>query len=343
MRAMALTEFGKPLELLDLPDPELRPDSVLLDVLGCGVCYSDYKMISGTFDFCSSLPLPHIPGHEVCGRVVATEPHGALEKGSLVVVTNIWPCGLCSRCRAGSFNLCLYPDMWMGFTDPGGMRERMVVPLSAVVPVPGDLDPLQVAPAGCAIGTAYRATLTRGQVAAGMRVAVLGLGGVGIHALQLADLSGARAVGLDVTEPALSAASELGLEAYRGDDESSEQRILEATGGEGVDVVIDAVGLQATLEQANRLVRKGGRIVGIGYRVDSDLRIPTQRFTLDEIELLGSRNVLRHELERVLSLLVQGKLRSVVGLTRALAEANDIFDVVAAGQVSGRNVVDLRI
>ncbi len=170
MKAMAFPAYGAPLEEIELPEPELVPGSALLDVLTCGICFSDVKTWTGQMAFSPDLPLPHVPGHEVAARVVATDPPGALAPGTTVVVYHLRPCRICARCRAGEENLCRAPAGWMGFTHPGGLRERMVVPLDRLTVVPAGIDPVHAAPLTCALGTAYRATITRGLVSAGSRV-----------------------------------------------------------------------------------------------------------------------------------------------------------------------------
>jgi D-arabinose 1-dehydrogenase-like Zn-dependent alcohol dehydrogenase len=278
---MAFPAYGAPLEQIELPEPELVPGSALLEVLTCGICFSDVKTWTGQMPFSPGLPLPHVPGHEVAARVVATDPPGALAPGTTVVVYHLRPCRMCARCRAGEENLCRAPDGWMGFTHPGGLRERMVVPLDRLTIVPAAIDPVHAAPLTCALGTAYRATITRGLVSAGSRVGVIGLGGVGIHALQIAHAAGAEAVGFDVSERALAAAEALGLDARHADDAAS------ISAAAGLDVVIDAVGVEATMAQAGRLVRAGGRIVAVGYSADSDFVMSSRRFVLEEVELVA--------------------------------------------------------
>src|SRR3954447_24249422 len=197
MRAMVVTEYGAPLEARDLAAPEMRRGHALLEVLTCGVCFSDIKIARGRMPFSAGLPLPHVPGHEICARVLECDPPGALEPGTMVVVHNVWPCRRCDRCRAGQENICRAPEVRAGFTEPGGFVERMVVPLDRLTVVPPGIDAAHAAPLTCALGTAYRAVLTRGRVRPGARVAIVGLGGVGIHALQVAHAAGASAVGVE--------------------------------------------------------------------------------------------------------------------------------------------------
>src|SRR4051794_4260911 len=101
VRAMAVVNYAQPLAQIDFPEPELLPGEALVEVLTCGVCFSDVKTSRGLMAYSAELPLPHVPGHEICGRVLETTPAGALPPGTLVVVYHYWPCGRCRRCRAG--------------------------------------------------------------------------------------------------------------------------------------------------------------------------------------------------------------------------------------------------
>jgi D-arabinose 1-dehydrogenase-like Zn-dependent alcohol dehydrogenase len=143
---MAYSEYGGPLEAIELPEPELVPGTALLEVLTCGICYSDVKTWQGQMAFSDGLSLPHVPGHEISARVTATDPPGALAPSTNVVVYHLQPCRLCDRCRAGEDNLCRSPVAWTGFTHPGGLRERMVVPLARLTVVPPGIDPVHAAP-----------------------------------------------------------------------------------------------------------------------------------------------------------------------------------------------------
>jgi D-arabinose 1-dehydrogenase-like Zn-dependent alcohol dehydrogenase len=333
---MAFPAYGAPLEEIQLPEPELAPGSALLEVLTCGICYSDVKTWTGRMAFSADLPLPHVPGHEVAARVVATDPSGALAPGTTVVVYHLQPCRICPRCRAGEENLCRAPAAWMGFTHPGGLRERMVVPLDRLTVVPEGIDPVHAAPLTCALGTAYRATVTRGLVGPGSRVGVIGLGGVGIHALQIAHAAGAEVVGFDVSERAIAAAAALGLEARHPDDEDAA-----GAAANSFDVVIDAVGLEATMTQAARLVRAGGRIVAVGYSDASAFVMPSRRFVLEEVELVGSRYVRLDELQRAIQLVADGRVQIVIDEVKPLAQAGEALAALREGGVVGRLVVDV--
>jgi D-arabinose 1-dehydrogenase-like Zn-dependent alcohol dehydrogenase len=341
MRAMAVTEYGAPLERIEVSEPQLRPGHALIEVLTCGVCFSDIKTARGQMPFSKELELPHPPGHEICGQVVDADPPGALEPGTKVVVYHVWPCRVCSRCRAGENNICVNPQAWVGFTHPGGFQDRLLVPLDRVVAVPDSIDPVRAAPMTCALGTAYRATVTKGGVTAGSHAVVIGLGGVGIHALQVARAAGALAVGLDTSQEAIDTARGLGLDARRADEPDTPKQLVHESGGEGVDVVIDTVGQEETIQQADRLVRPGGRIIAVGYSPTTNLSLPSQRFVLEEIQLLGSRYVRLAELERAIRLVADGRVEIVVDSVKPLEAVNEAFDALETGDVVGRVVLDI--
>jgi D-arabinose 1-dehydrogenase-like Zn-dependent alcohol dehydrogenase len=338
---MAVSAYGRPLELIDVDEPKLMPGSALLEVLTCGVCFSDVKTARGKMPYSSDLPLPHVGGHEVCGRVIRTDPPGAMDEGAVVVAYHVWPCRRCVLCKAGRENLCTSPQAWLGFKDWGGFRDRVVVPLDRLSGVPPAIDPIHAASMTCGLGTGYRAVIGQGRVTPGSFAAVIGLGGVGIHALQVARAAGARAVGLDISQGSLSAGRELGLEVWDNRDPQVVERVVAATGGVGADVVIDCVGHESTIAQSEKMVRPGGRMVVVGYALGSDLRVPSTRFVLEEVELIGSRYVLMDELQRAIRLVAEGKVQMVVDKVRPLEDVNEIMTALEKGDVVGRAVLDV--
>jgi alcohol dehydrogenase, propanol-preferring len=148
-------------------------------------------------------------------------------------------------------------------------------------------------------------------------------------------------VGLDVADASLTAARDLGLEAWDNRDPDTADRLLAATDGEGVDVVIDCVGLEATIARAERMVRPGGRVVAVGYSLTSDFRLPSTRFVLEEVELVGSRYVLMDELERAIRLVADGKVQMVIDKVRPLEGVNEVMTALEQGDVVGRAVLDV--
>lgn len=331
---MAVRAYDRPLELIDMPAPEPRPGYALLEVLACGVCFSDVKTSRGRMRYSDQLSLPHVPGHEICARVLSSDPP-VVEPGTLVLVYHVFPCRRCARCRAGDEHLCAAPEATAGFTDPGGFQERLLAPVDRLLPVPAGIDPVHATTLTCGLGTAYRAVVTRGAVRAGKTVAVIGLGGVGLSAAQIARAAGARVLGLDVAQRAVDAARGLGLTALRADDPEVEAHAA------GVDVVVDVVGRPESVAQACRLVRPGGRVVGVGYALGVDVVLPSARSVLEEVEWVGSRYARLDELERAVRLVADGHVHTMVDSVRPLEEVNEAFAALEAGEVTGRVVLDV--
>lgn len=340
MKSMALVAFDSPLARLDLPVPEPGPGEVLVKVLACGLCRTDLKIVGGHMPFSGTQRLPHVPGHEVSGEVAAAGPGVSTAIGQRVVVYNYWGCGFCPHCMVGDEPLCDALRGWVGFTSPGGLQEYLVVPADHVLAVPETVSPVESAALSCALGTAYRAVVTRGGVRAGETVAVLGTGGVGLHAVQCARAAGARSIAVDVSKAKLDAARQAGADvALVASDAAA--GILEITRGRGADLVVDCVGSGQSTRQAVALVRKGGRILQVGYTTDEahfpDL--PTDAVVLREIAITGSRYVTRPELARAIDLVARGLVRPVISDVMDLSEANAGLEHVRADRALGRIVL----
>src|SRR5579859_283596 len=361
MRAMAVAQYGTPLRLLDLPQPAPGPGQVLVRVLGCGVCRSDLKIADGAMPFSSSLRLPHVPGHEIAGEIVGFGPpeptgatgtggagggaaapgRGGLRTGDRVVVYNYWGCRTCPHCQAGEENLCERLRGWTGFTSPGGFQEYLAVPDDCVLPLPPNVAPEHGGPLSCALGTAYHAVVTQGAVRAGESVAILGAGGVGLHAVQVVRAAGARALAVDLQRHRLDAARVAGAEGAFPAEADAAGAVREATGGRGADVVVDTVGHHGSLLAAAGLVRTGGRIVLVGYTVAAAdyPPLPTERVVLGQISVTGSRYVTRRELRRAFDLVARGLVHPIVAEEVPLERANDALAMVREDRVTGRVVV----
>ncbi len=270
---------------------------------------------------------------------VAQAPAGSgLRVGQRVVVYNYFACQRCLLCRLGRENLCLALEGGVGITTAGGFAEFLVVPPRCLQALPAGLSAEQAAVLSCALGTGYRAVVTRGATRAGETVVVLGVGGVGIHALQVARAAGARTVAIDVDPRKLDVASPHCRGRVASPGAAAEALVADLT-GVGADVVVDTVGKAATLALAVRLSRPGARIVGVGYEVGATRPLPSDAFVLGEREFIGSRYCTRGELERALALVAAGQVEPVVDSVLALEDANDALDRVARGEAAGRIVL----
>lgn len=333
---MSVVEYGRPLEMLDVERPVPGPGQALVEVLACGLCFSDVKTIRGKMPYSPTLPLPHVAGHEVSGRVIEVNGPSRLRPGDRVVAYHVWGCHRCAACRRGDEHLCTDLVAWMGFTHPGGFREYITVPVEYLLPVPESI-PATVAPAlTCAMGTAYRAVAVRGRVLPGEVAVVLGLGGVGIHAGLIAQAAGAHVVGVDLGTAKLEGARAAGLRSVLDSAEAAD-RVAELA-PDGVDVVVETTGVPALLEQARRMLRPGGRIVGVGYHVGEMMAVSSDQLVLLEQSVIGSRYAARVDMEHVIRMVADGVVRPVIDEVLPLERLNEGVERLEAGQVKGRLV-----
>ncbi len=339
MRAMAVVDYRRPLELVERSVPTPGPGEVLVRVLACGVCYSDVKTATGHMPYSPTLRLPHVPGHEIVGTVAARGAGAMLREGQRVVVYNYRGCGTCPRCRAGEENVCLDLQAWIGFTSPGGFQEYLAVPESHVLPLP-DSTPTEMAAAlSCATGTSYRALVARGRVQPGETVLVVGVGGVGLQAVQVARASGARVLAVDVDDRKLARALSCGAGAAARADQMTAAWVRDQTDGAGADLVVETAGREAALALASAAVRVGGRVVLVGYTVGAAFRIPSAETVLGEVSYVGSRYVKRDELARAVALVASGAVQPAVDAVLDLEQANEAFARLVRGEPAGRLVL----
>ncbi|MDR1441836.1 MAG: zinc-binding dehydrogenase [Bifidobacteriaceae bacterium] len=363
MRAQVLTEVGQPLELASLRDPNPKDGEVLVKVAGCGVCHSDLHVIQGGIAF----PTPAVLGHEMSGTVVGL---GAgvtnVAIGDRVASTFIMPCGACPSCWRGQEELCekffalnrlkghLYDGQTRLFFPDGSpvamysmaaLAELSVVPATDVFKLPDELPLAESAVLGCAFFTAFGAVHATGQVSLGESVAVIGAGGVGLASIQIARAAGAaRIIAVDVAGEKLQAALAAGATAVvNSTDTDAPAAVKELTSG-GVDAVIEAVGLDATIGAAVAMVREGGRVVLVGLGpATATARVPINHLVRRKIRILGSFGARpRIDMPVLLSLAAQGAInpRSAVTRRYSLEDAARAYRDLEHGEVTGRAIID---
>jgi len=197
MRAAVLRDWRAPPDVMDIDDPEARHGAVVLKVLACGVCRSDWHAWTGSDP---DINLPQVLGHEFCGEVVAV---GAGVTGwrveDRVIAPFILACGRCGDCAAGNQTICA-DQVVPGFTCAGAFAEYVAVPYADanLTALPDDMAPEVAAALGCRVTTAWHALTGRAQLQAGEWLAIIGGGGIGISALLLGRALGARVIVVDV-------------------------------------------------------------------------------------------------------------------------------------------------
>lgn len=342
MRAMVLKEFGGRLSLVDVPVPAPESGEALVRVHACGVCQTDLKIVGGGHASSPRIRFPHTPGHEVAGVVAALGPGAAgVEPGDRVVVNIYDICHRCDYCRSGRESLCENLGAWVGFNAPGGMADYLCVPAKNLIKLPASVPFAGAAMVGDAIATSLRAVTTRGEVRRGDTVVISGVGGVGIHALQIARHLGAHVIAVDTAAAKLALAQEHGAEHLLDAREAAAGAVRELTGGKGADVALDFTGVPSALATAAAALKPGGRLVMVGYQVDTNLILATQAMVLGELEVRGSRYCNRQELREALDLVAREQIVPVIGAILPLEEANEGLDLIREGRVAGRVVLSV--
>ncbi|MFL5846020.1 MAG: zinc-dependent alcohol dehydrogenase family protein [Solirubrobacteraceae bacterium] len=366
VRGAVLTEMGRPapyaesrplvIEELELDGP--GPGEVLVRVRAAGLCHSDLSVINGS----RPRVMPMVLGHEGAGEVVEVGAGvDTLAPGDHVVLTFVPTCGTCGPCLSGRAALC-EPGAAANATGAllsgerrwhehhhhlgvSAFAEHIVVSQHSAVRVPPEL-PFDVAALfGCAVLTGVGAALHAAHVSPGDRVAVFGLGGVGLAALLGAKVAGASTlIAVDVVADKLALAKELGAtHAVQAGPEGLEE-IGEITGG-GADHVIETVGSAAVLADAYAATRRGGTTVTVGLpHPEQMLSIPAVSLVAEEKTLKGSylgSSVPARDIPRFIALHQAGQLPVERLLTHRLGldELNEGFDRLARGEAVRQAII----
>ena len=206
MKAMVLKEYNQPLVYCeDYPDPVIREENdVIIKITACGLCTTDLKVQHGVLE---TGGLPRILGHEPAGVVTAVGSRVTNVKvGDRVISSTYMACRTCENCRRGRDTLCENLSGRLGITVDGGFAEYMLAKAQCLVKIPDDVDEAQACIVPCGGGVAYHAMVKRFQVGPEDRVLILGVGGLGIQAIEMCAICGAETIALDIDDDKLAAA-----------------------------------------------------------------------------------------------------------------------------------------
>lgn len=340
MRAQVLHRHGGPevIEAAELPRPEPGPGEVRVAIAAVALNHLDLWVRRGGPAF--HLEYPHRLGSDIVGTVDAVGPGVAdVAVGTKVAVQPGLSCGACAACLGGHDNLCRRYRI-LGENAQGGYAEFIVIPRANVAPYPGDLPWVEAAASILPFLTAWQMVVHKGQVGPGTTVLVHGGGsGVGVAAIQIARLHGARVITTVGSDDKVAAARALGAELvvnYRSADFADAARA--ATGKRGVDVVIEHVGGEV-FEKSIRAVRNGGRIVTCGATAGFAPAIDLRHVFFRQLEILGSTMGSKADLLTVLDHVAAGRLRPVVHRALPLAAAADAHRLLESRAAFGKVVL----
>ncbi|TRW44143.1 alcohol dehydrogenase catalytic domain-containing protein [Georgenia yuyongxinii] len=314
MKAWMFNGAGKPLELAEVPDPVAKPGEIVIDVKASGLCHSDVSALD--------------------------DPNWSVNFGELPVVLGHEPVGVVTQLGEGVTNLRLGdrvgipsgPPNVNGYFRDGGYAEKTTAIATEVVKIPASLDFIRAASGTDAGNVAHHAVVTRGQVAAGQKVGIIGIGGLGQIGARIAVLKGAEVYAAEIKKDVWPMAEELGVVRCVED-------VRELT-DVGLDTIVDFAGFGTTTMGAMESVREYGRVVQVGmgrlvFEFNSNPLIVRQ------IELIGSMGGGVEDLSGVYEMMASGGLDPKI-TTTTFAKIAEGLDLLRQGKVRGRMVVDMQ-
>ena len=318
MRAALYTRFQGPISIADLPDPTPEPDGVVVSVEATGMCRSDWH---GWMGHDPDIVLPHVPGHELAGTIVAVGfDVGRWRIGDRVTVPFVAGCGECEQCRAGDEQVC-ERQFQPGFTGWGSFAEFVALRYADrnLVAIPDGISVATAATLGCRFATAFRAVVDQGRIRSDEWVVVHGCGGVGLAAIMIAEAFGARVVAVDPEPGARDLAALLGARTLDADpDVAAMTRSLQAATEGGPHLSIDAIGDAAVVATSIGSLRRRGRHVQVGLLPENETLIPMGTVIGRELEVLGSHGMQASRYPEMLEMILDGRLEPGRLVTRTI-------------------------
>jgi S-(hydroxymethyl)glutathione dehydrogenase/alcohol dehydrogenase len=357
MKAAIFEKAGQPLVIDDVDIVNPRAGEVMVRTVCSGVCHSDLHFVDGLWP----LPMDTILGHEAAGVVEKIGDGVSYVKPGDKVIMSFKPfCGKCYFCMRGQGHLCNDPMIGasaagrltrkgkpvLQMANVGSFAEYMVTHESGVVKVPDEMPMAEAALVGCGVMTGVGAALYTAKVPGGAITAVIGCGGIGLNVIQGCRLAGAsRIIAIDVVPGKLEMARKFGatdtINAKEGD---SVARVLELTGGLGVEYAFEAIGNTNAARQAFDMIRSGGTACIVGMMpLGSEISVPGPAF-LAEKKLIGcmygSTNFREH-MPKLVDLFLSGRLdlSNLVSQRMGLEDVNRAFALMKSGTVA-RSVLD---
>ncbi|HUI48117.1 MAG TPA: Zn-dependent alcohol dehydrogenase [Acidimicrobiia bacterium] len=367
-KAAVCPAVNEPLEVVDVALGDPQAGEVRIRMGASGVCHSDLSVVNGTL----LSPLPSVLGHEGAGVVDAVgEGVNRVQPGDHVVLSFVPQCGTCYMCTHDTPEMCetgflamamgAQLDMTPRFSRDGSplhqmsalgtFSEELVCPEISVVKIDDDVPFTSAALIGCGVLTGFGAAANTADISRGDTVAVVGCGGVGLNAIQGAKWKGAeRIIAVDRFDSKLDMAKQFGAtDLVNAGDGDPVGQVQELTGGRGVDVAFEVIGLKETVQQAFAMTRRGGQAIIVGVpKMEQIMEIPiAMELLVNEKQVRGSwygSSDVRRDVPRLVALYKDGalKLDELVSRRINLDGINDAFESMVAGEVA-RSVVDYGI
>jgi len=339
MKAITVHSYGQSPRVDDVPEPEASgPDDVVVRIGGAGLCRTDLHIMDGWFADAIPADLPLVLGHENAGWVHAVGPAVEhLAVGDPVICHPNLTCGVCRPCRVGDDMRCASGPSLPGLMCAGGMAELFKTRARAVVKLPPEAEPAEVAALADAGLTAYHAVRKAvPDLGPGTSAVVVGAGGLGHIGIQcLKAMTPASLIAVDTSEEALKLAVTWGADHEVRVDGQQAQRVRDLT-GPGADAVLDFVGEDSTISDSVAMLRPGGTYYLVGY--GGTVTLPTLPMVLGEITVAANLIGTYADLADLVTLADQGKV-TLHSSRYPLEAANVAIDNLRDGRFRGRAVL----
>lgn len=340
MKAIQFQQHGGPevLKYVEVTDPVIRPNEVLVRVRACALNHLDLWVRQGLPNVL--IPLPHIPGSDVAGEIAQVGSEvTTVRAGQKVVLAPGVTCGKCAACLAGLDNRCRQFTN-LGYMIDGGCAEFVRVPEVNCLPYPENLSFEEAAAVPLVFQTAWHMLVARAELQPGEDVLILGAGsGVGVAAIQIAKFFGAQVIATAGSDEKLVKARELGADhTINHKSQKIRDEVRRITGKRGVDVVFEHVGT-ATWDDSLASLAASGRLVTCGATTGYDAKVDLRFLFTRQLSLLGSYMGTKNDLRTLMKLVAGGRLKPIVDRVFPLAQTAAAHAYLESGAQFGKVVL----
>jgi len=342
MRAVFYEKFEQPPVISMLKDPAPSAGGLVVKVEATGLCRSDYHGWKGHDP---DIHLPHVPGHELAGTVVALgKDIRNFKIGDRVTVPFVSGCGHCHECHSGNQQVC-ENQFQPGFTAWGSFADYVALDYADanVVRLPDEMEYETAAALGCRFATSFRAVVDQAKLKGGEFIAVHGCGGVGLSAVMIGAALGGIVIAIDLDDEKLALAKSLGASfTINGKSKDVVDAIREIS-SDGAHVSLDALGHRVVAHNSISCLRRRGRHVQVGLMGDGpEPAIPMGKVIAHELEIYGSHGMQAHRYPDMLAMIAAGKLKPQSMITKRIGLEAAPAALMDMGSFAGSGITMIR-
>lgn len=313
------------IQVMELPRPAPGDGEAVVQVEFCGICGSDLAILSGAHPRAKP---PLTIGHEICGRVIEMKGAGEVKAGDLATLYPLISCGHCLACRQGQAHVCRSLRLY-GFDTDGGMAEFVKVPIDGLLKIPNGMPPrvgAMLEPLAVAVHA-----VTRAPVQASDTAVVIGAGPIGLLTSLVLQARGVQEVYVtDVVGFRLDLARRLGLRPLDASGDTAFETILQATGGEGADVVFECAGSPGAAADMIRLVRCRGTVVNVSV-FKKPVAVDMQAVNFRELTIIGSRVYAMQDFRKAIEIAPSLPLNEMITHCLPLTKVAEAYRLLRSG------------